>query len=159
MASLATFLIAAAALGTIAAPAAAQYAQPYPQTYPQTYPQQGYGYPNQGYPNQGYPNQGYGNPNYASGSQAADLRFSCLRSLAIDRSVWSYGLPFYPVATLPWRSDEPEPLARVMIAQDTGSAIVGPARADLFFGGGDAVGALAGAIRHEAEMTVLWPRA
>jgi hypothetical protein len=49
MTSLATFLTAAAALGTIAAPAAAQYAQPYPQTYPQTYPQQGYGYPNQGY--------------------------------------------------------------------------------------------------------------
>ena len=45
-----------------------------------------------------------------------------------------------------------------MIAEDTGSAIVGPGRADLFFGGGDAAGARAGAIRHEAEMFVLWPR-
>ena len=46
-------LTAAAAVGGLAAPAAAQYQQPYPQTYPQTYPQQ---YP-QTYP--GYP-QGYG---------------------------------------------------------------------------------------------------
>lgn len=51
MTSLARFLTAAAAAGTLAAPAAAQY--PYPQPYPQQYP----GYPQQ-YP--GYPQQGYG---------------------------------------------------------------------------------------------------
>ena len=45
-----------------------------------------------------------------------------------------------------------------MIAQDTGSAIVGAARADLFFGSGDAAGARAGAIRHPAEVVVLLPR-
>ena len=44
-----------------------------------------------------------------------------------------------------------------MIAQDTGSAIVGPARADIFFGGGDAAGARAGAIRHRGAFTVLCP--
>ncbi len=81
-----------------------------------------------------------------------------LRSLAVDRTLWSYGLPFYPVGTLPWRDDRPEPFARMMIAEDTGSAIVGPARADLFFGGGAAAGVRAGSIRHEAEMFVLWPR-
>ena len=81
-----------------------------------------------------------------------------LRSLAVDRALWSYGLPFFPVAMLPWRSEEPEPFARLMIAEDTGTAIVGPGRADLFFGGGDAAGARAGAIRHEADMFVLWPR-
>ena len=81
-----------------------------------------------------------------------------LRSLAVDRAPWSYGLPFYPVASLPWRSDAPEPFARMMIAEDTGSAIVGSARADLFFGGGAAAGARAGSIRHAAEMFVLWPR-
>jgi membrane-bound lytic murein transglycosylase A len=81
-----------------------------------------------------------------------------LRSLAVDRTHWSYGLPFYPIATLPWRSDRPEPFARLMIAEDTGTAIVGPGRADLYFGGGDAAGARAGSIRHEAEMFVLWPR-
>jgi membrane-bound lytic murein transglycosylase A len=45
-----------------------------------------------------------------------------------------------------------------MIAQDTGSAIVGAARADLFFGSGDKAGARAGAIRHPAEFVVLLPR-
>ena len=44
-----------------------------------------------------------------------------------------------------------------MIAQDTGSAIVGPARADIFFGSGDAAGARAGAIRHRGSFTVLMP--
>ena len=45
-----------------------------------------------------------------------------------------------------------------MIAQDTGSAIIGPARADIFFGTGDAAGARAGDIRHKADMHVLLPR-
>jgi membrane-bound lytic murein transglycosylase A len=44
-----------------------------------------------------------------------------------------------------------------MIAQDTGSAIVGPARADIFFGSGDAAGARAGAIRHPGAFAVLLP--
>ena len=45
-----------------------------------------------------------------------------------------------------------------MFAQDTGSAIVGAARADLYFGGGDAAGERAGAIRHPAEFVVLLPQ-
>jgi membrane-bound lytic murein transglycosylase A len=81
-----------------------------------------------------------------------------LRSLAVDRTLWSYGLPFYPVAELPWRGEAPSRFARLMIAEDTGSAIVGRARADLFFGGGPEAGARAGAVRHAAEMFVLWPR-
>ena len=44
-----------------------------------------------------------------------------------------------------------------MIAQDTGSAIVGPARGDIFFGSGDAAGSAAGRVRHEATMIVLVP--
>jgi membrane-bound lytic murein transglycosylase A len=88
----------------------------------------------------------------------AGLPLTPLRSLAVDRALWSYGLPFFPVADLPWRGDRAEPFARLMIAQDTGSAIVGPARADLYFGGGDEAGARAGAIRHEADMFVLWPK-
>lgn len=81
-----------------------------------------------------------------------------LRSIAVDRSLWSYGLPFFITATLPWRSAAAEPFARLMIAQDTGSAILGPARADLFFGAGDEAGALAGLVRHNADFTVLLPR-
>jgi membrane-bound lytic murein transglycosylase A len=43
------------------------------------------------------------------------------------------------------------------IAADTGSAILGPARADIFFGGGDVAGARAGAIRHPADFVALLP--
>jgi membrane-bound lytic murein transglycosylase A len=46
----------------------------------------------------------------------------------------------------------------MMIAQDTGSAILGPARADLYFGSGPAAGQLAGGIRHNGRMFVLLPR-
>ena len=42
------------------------------------------------------------------------------------------------------------PFRRLMIAQDTGSAIVGPARADLYWGAGDDAGRIAGRIRHRA---------
>jgi membrane-bound lytic murein transglycosylase A len=88
----------------------------------------------------------------------AGLPLTPLRSLAVDRGLWSYGLPFFVRADIPWRSDNAEPFGRLMIAQDTGTAIVGPGRADLFFGGGEAAGTRAGSIRHEADMFVLWPR-
>ncbi len=81
-----------------------------------------------------------------------------LGSLAVDRALWSYGLPFAVAAELPWRGACLEPFRKVMIAQDTGSAIVGPARFDLFFGSGEAAGERAGAIRHRGEAMVLWPR-
>jgi membrane-bound lytic murein transglycosylase A len=44
-----------------------------------------------------------------------------------------------------------------MIAQDTGSAIVGPARGDLFFGAGQVAGSRAGRVRHTATMIALVP--
>ena len=80
-----------------------------------------------------------------------------LRSIAVDRMLWPYGLPFWIEAELPWQSDTPSAFRRLMIAQDTGSAIVGGPRADLFFGGGDAGGARAGSIRHEARFVALLP--
>jgi membrane-bound lytic murein transglycosylase A len=88
----------------------------------------------------------------------AGVALSPLRSIAIDRTVWTYGLPFWIDAELPWLDETPRSLRRLMIAQDTGSAIVGPARADLFFGSGHEAGARAGAIRHRAELIVLLPR-
>lgn len=74
------------------------------------------------------------------------------RSLAIDRTLWPYGLPFWVDANLP-----AGPFRRLMVAQDTGSAIVGPARADLFFGSGEAAGEAAGLVRHAADLFVLLP--
>ncbi len=88
----------------------------------------------------------------------AGVPLTPLRSIAVDRTVWAYGLPFWIDAELPWADETPTPFRRLMIAQDTGSAIVGPARADLFFGSGDRPGARAGAIRHASEFVVLLPR-
>ena len=45
-----------------------------------------------------------------------------------------------------------------MLAQDTGSAILGPARLDLFVGSGAAAGHRAGLIRHPVDFIALWPR-
>jgi membrane-bound lytic murein transglycosylase A len=88
----------------------------------------------------------------------AGVALTALRSIAIERTLWSYGLPFWIEAELPWAHEAPQAFRRLMIAQDTGSAIVGPARADLFFGSGEAAGARAGAIRHEGKVVVLLPR-
>eukprot|EP01037_Dinobryon_pediforme_P026350 gene26350-28849_t len=87
------------------------------------------------------------------------LPLTPLQSIAVDRTIWPYGLPFWIEGTLPWRSEQPERFGRLMIAQDTGSAILGPARADLYFGTGSAAGNRAGGIRHQADFFVLLPRA
>ena len=85
----------------------------------------------------------------------AGVPLTPLRSIAVDRTRWAYGLPFWIEAELPWTGDRPRPFRRLVIAQDTGSAIVGPARADIFFGSGDAAGDRAGAIRHSGGFVVL----
>jgi membrane-bound lytic murein transglycosylase A len=81
------------------------------------------------------------------------------RSLAVDRNLWSYGLPFWLDGELPLPGGATEPLQRLMIAQDTGSAIVGPARGDYFFGSGAEAGTRAGLLRHRPRFVVLLPRA
>ncbi len=85
------------------------------------------------------------------------ISLTALRSIAVDRAIWTYGLPFWIAADLPWRGSFPSPFRRLMIAQDTGSAIIGPARADIFFGSGDDAGARAGDIRHAGDVVVLLP--
>ena len=87
----------------------------------------------------------------------ASVPLTPLRSIAVDRTIWAYGLPFWIEAELTWADETPRPFRRLMIAQDTGSAIVGAARADLYFGSGEMAGARAGAIRHRARFTVLLP--
>jgi membrane-bound lytic murein transglycosylase A len=79
------------------------------------------------------------------------------RSLAVDRTLWSYGLPVWLEGTLPVPGGT-EPLARLTIAQDTGSAIVGPARGDFFTGSGPDAGTRAGLIRSPIRFVVLRPR-
>ena len=88
----------------------------------------------------------------------AGISLTPLRSLAVDRLTWSYGLPFYIDAAIPWRDARPEPFQRLMIAQDTGSAILGPARGDIFFGSGPEAARLAGPLRDPGTFFVLWPK-
>lgn len=80
-----------------------------------------------------------------------------LRSIAVDQGIWSYGLPFWIAARVPWESEAETDFGRLMIAQDTGSAILGDARADLFFGSGAQAGSRAGRVRHEADFIVFLP--
>jgi membrane-bound lytic murein transglycosylase A len=80
------------------------------------------------------------------------------RSLAVDRTLWSYGLPFWLEGELPLAEGGAEPLRRLMIAQDTGTAIVGPARGDFFFGSGAGAGTRAGLLRHPTRFVVLSPK-
>lgn len=80
------------------------------------------------------------------------------RSLAVDRGLWPYGLPVWLEGRLPLASGGEEPLARLMTAHDTGSAIVGPARGDFFFGSGAEAGTRAGLLRHPVRFVVLLPR-
>ena len=80
------------------------------------------------------------------------------RSIAVDR-VHEYGTPFFIEANLPIESvKSASPFRRLMIAQDTGSAIVGPARADLYLGAGDDAGRIASRIRHPGRFVMLVPR-
>jgi membrane-bound lytic murein transglycosylase A len=91
---------------------------------------------------------------------AAGLPLIAGRSLAVDASLHTYGTPVFVSATLPAVADGQErTFRRLMIAEDTGSAIVGPARGDIFFGTGDAAGRQAGGVQHSAGMIVLLPRA
>ena len=88
----------------------------------------------------------------------AGVPLTPLRSVAVDRADWPYGLPVWVDASLPDISGQLAQFRRLMIGQDTGSAIVGPARLDLFMGSGDAAGAAAGSIRHGATLYILLPR-
>jgi len=92
----------------------------------------------------------------AVGAQGVPL--SPGRSIAVDK-LHVYGTPFFIQADLPIDSDKPvTKFRRLMIAQDTGSAINGPARADLYWGAGDPAGRIAGRIRQQGQFVMLLPR-
>lgn len=86
---------------------------------------------------------------------AAKVPLTPGRSLAIDRLVHTFHTPAWLETTLPSGAA----FRRLVVAQDTGSAIVGPARGDIFFGSGDEAGATAGAMRATGRFVVLLPRA
>lgn len=80
-------------------------------------------------------------------------------SLAVDLDHHSFGEMIWLDASLPAaESDEPVRFRRLMVAEDRGSAIVGEARGDIFFGSGEAAGARAGRIKHRATFYRLVPK-
>ncbi len=82
------------------------------------------------------------------------------RSIAVDRAIHAYGTPFWIEAELPLESENTmTQFRRLMLAQDTGSAIVGPARADVYFGAGIDAGTVAGRLKHAGRFFMLVPRA
>ncbi|MGL4637452.1 MAG: murein transglycosylase A [Beijerinckiaceae bacterium] len=80
------------------------------------------------------------------------------RSIAVDRTIWAYGLPVWMQVDLPV-GDKSEAFRQLTIAEDTGSAILGPARADLYHGSGAEAGSRAGVLRHPMRFVLLWPKA
>ena len=77
------------------------------------------------------------------------------RSIAVDPKFLKLGAPMFLATTAPGTG---LPLQRLVVAQDTGGAIRGPVRADLFFGFGSEAGTQAGMMKYDGEMWLLWPK-
>lgn len=90
---------------------------------------------------------------------AAKVPLIAGRSLAVDRLIHTFGFPFFIRSEGLTHLDGGRPFARTMLALDTGSAIVGPARGDIFTGSGYDAGELAGVVRHAADFHILIPKA
>ncbi len=82
---------------------------------------------------------------------AMNRSITTLRSIAVDPSITLLGAPVWI------EKDGDDPMRRLMIAQDTGSAIKGAQRADIFFGTGPEAGRQAGNIKDGGRMVVLMP--
>ena len=93
------------------------------------------------------------------GSQGVPL--TAEHSLAVDPEVIPLGMPIWIDGTAPTTTDDSStvPFQRLMIAQDTGGAIRGPLRGDVFWGHGPSAKARAGRMQHPATWHVLVPRA
>ncbi len=82
------------------------------------------------------------------------------RSLAVDRAYLPMGLPIWLATTVPdpepGRADHP--FDRLMVSQDTGGAIRGPIRGDVYWGGGREAEAIAGRMKNQGKIWLLLPR-
>jgi membrane-bound lytic murein transglycosylase A len=82
------------------------------------------------------------------------------RSLAVDRGIWAFGTPVWlDMETPSGPGAGLETFRRLMIAQDTGTAIKGYARGDVYWGWGEAAALAAGHMKSPGRMIVLLPRA
>jgi membrane-bound lytic murein transglycosylase A len=86
---------------------------------------------------------------------ALNVPLTSERSIAIDLQAMPLGAPVFLATTRPL-SDQV--LQKLVMAQDTGKAIVGGVRADYYWGSGDSAGELAGRMKQNGKMWVLLPR-
>jgi len=87
---------------------------------------------------------------------ALNVALTPRRSIAVDRSVIPLGAPVWLQTTLP--NEAQSPLNQLMLAQDTGGAIKGYVRADVFWGRGDEAEEMAGLMKQQGELFVLLPK-
>lgn len=81
------------------------------------------------------------------------------RSLAVDRRYWMFGTPVWLEANVPSGDQTaPVPFHHLMIAQDTGTAIKGLSRGDIYWGWGDKAAEAAGHMKNPGRMVVLLPK-
>ena len=78
------------------------------------------------------------------------------RSIAVDRAFIPLGVPIWVEAHE--RFTDTDPVRRLVVAQDTGGAIKGPLRGDVFWGSGSAAGSRAGAMNARGRYYLLLPR-
>jgi membrane-bound lytic murein transglycosylase A len=95
----------------------------------------------------------------AAGSEGVPLTPGA--SLAVDPRLHPLGVPFFVAATAP--DPDPKkpdrPFNRLLVAQDTGGAIRGPVRGDVFWGFGADAQAIAGRMKAQGRLFVLLPKA
>jgi membrane-bound lytic murein transglycosylase A len=91
---------------------------------------------------------------------AQQVHLTPLRSLAVDRSIWMFGTPIWLDTTTPPESPHgSQPFRRLMVAQDTGTAIRGHIRGDVYWGWGEDAAQIVGNMKSPGRMTVLLPHA
>lgn len=89
---------------------------------------------------------------------AQHVQLTPRRSLAIDRSFWMFGMPIWLDTIMPADGKSgAKPFRQLMIAQDTGTAIKGLARGDIYWGSGEEAAMIAGHMKSPGVMTVLLP--
>ena len=80
-------------------------------------------------------------------------------SLAVDRGLWAFGTPVWVDSYAPADDGGVGPVFRhLMIAQDTGTAIRGAVRGDVYWGWGDKAAHVAGHMKSSGGMVVLLPK-
>ena len=90
---------------------------------------------------------------------AAKVNLTPLRSMAVDRSNWMFGTPLFIDTTEPPEAKDGSALFQhLMIAQDTGTAIRGLVRGDVYWGWGETAAHNAGHMKSKGTMTALLPK-